>query len=185
VQAEREDWNYLHFHPAGGYTYKQKSEELFELFQTRDPKLDLFQAFFQTFPDLDEFAIKDLYAKHPTKPDRWLYKGRADDLIVLSNGEKLNPLDMEACINEHPAVKASLVVRSKHHQFHVALIDVKTGRPRQIPNRSCCPIKRPVTSHRTGNSEHQREHMAQYFGGKFSSSCTCTNSQRLYHVRFR
>jgi acyl-coenzyme A synthetase/AMP-(fatty) acid ligase len=68
---------------------------------------------------LDEFAIKDLYAKHPTKPDRWLYKGRADDLTVLSSGEKLNPLDMEACINEHPAVKASLIVRSKC-RFRVA-----------------------------------------------------------------
>ncbi len=108
--AEREDWNYIHFHPWGGYTFRQKSEDLFEQFQTRDSKFDLFQAFMQTFPDQDEFPIKDLYAKHPTKPDRWLYKGRADDVIVLSNGEKLNPLDMEACINDHPAVKASLIV---------------------------------------------------------------------------
>ncbi|KAH8881459.1 acetyl-CoA synthetase-like protein [Thozetella sp. PMI_491] len=110
VQAEREDWNYLHFHPAGGFTYQQQSDDLWEQFQTRDPKLDLFQAFFQTFPDKDEVAIKDLYSKHPTKPGRWFYRGRTDDVIVLSNGEKINPLDMEACINNHAAVKASLVV---------------------------------------------------------------------------
>ncbi|TVY44182.1 Non-canonical non-ribosomal peptide synthetase [Lachnellula subtilissima] len=110
VQAEREDWNYIHFHPFGGYTYRQTSDELFEQFQTRDPKLDLFQAFLQTFPDQDEFSIKDLYLKHPTKSGRWLYKGRADDIIVLSNGEKLNPLDMEASINDDPKVKASLIV---------------------------------------------------------------------------
>jgi hypothetical protein len=84
VQAEREGWNYLHFHSERGYTYRQKPEELFEQFQTLDPKLDLFQAFFQTFPKLYGFAIKGLYAKLPTKPDQWLYKGRADDLIVLS-----------------------------------------------------------------------------------------------------
>jgi acyl-coenzyme A synthetase/AMP-(fatty) acid ligase len=116
VQAEREDWNYIHFHPAGGYTYKQKSDDLFEQFQSRNPKLDLFQAFLQTFPDQDEVAIKDLYSKHPTKPNRWLYKGRTDDVIVLSNGEKLNPLDMEACINNNPAVKASLVVSLSRYQ---------------------------------------------------------------------
>lgn len=72
----------------------------------------MFQAFLQTFPEQDEVAIKDLYSKHPTKPDRWLYRGRADDVIVLSNGEKVNPLDMEACINSNPAVKAALVVGS-------------------------------------------------------------------------
>ena len=83
VLAEREDRNYIHFHPGGGYTYRQKSDDLWEQFQTRDPILDLTQAFFQTFPDLNEFAIKDLYFKHPTKLGRWLYKGRADDVIVL------------------------------------------------------------------------------------------------------
>lgn len=111
MQAEREDWNYIHFHPAGGYTFRQKSNELFEQFQIKDPKLELFQAFFQTFPDEEDYAIKDLYSKHPTKEGRWLYKGRADDIIVLSNGEKLNPLDMESAINNHPAIKASLIVR--------------------------------------------------------------------------
>jgi acyl-coenzyme A synthetase/AMP-(fatty) acid ligase len=110
VQAEKEDWNYLHFHPAGGYTYQQRSDDLWEQFQTRDPKLDAFQAFLQTFPNQDEVAIKDLYSKHPTKPGRWSYRGRTDDVIVLSNGEKTNPLDMEAIINSHSAVKASLIV---------------------------------------------------------------------------
>jgi acyl-coenzyme A synthetase/AMP-(fatty) acid ligase len=110
VQMDREDWNYIHFHPCGGFTYKQRTEELWEQFQTRDPQLDLYQAFFQTFPDQEEVAIKDLYSKHPTKPGLFLYRGRADDVIVLSNGEKINPLDMEACINSHPAVKARLVV---------------------------------------------------------------------------
>lgn len=110
VQAEPEDWHYHHFHPAGGYTYKQRTDELWEQFQTRDPKLHLTQAFLQTFPDQDEVATKDLYSKHPTKPGRWLYRGRTDDVIVLSNGEKVNPVDMEACINSHPEVKASIVV---------------------------------------------------------------------------
>lgn len=139
VQAEREDWNYLHFHPGGGYTFQDRGEGLWEQFQTRDPERHLFQAFFQTFPDLDEIAIKDLYSKHPTKPGRWFYRGRIDDVIVLSNGEKVNPLDMEACINNHPAVKATLVVchpRAISSTPALTTGHPKPGRSRQIPDCS-------------------------------------------------
>lgn len=115
VQAEPDDWNYHQFHPDGGYTFHQRTDELYELFQTRDPKLNLTQAFFQTFPDMHEYATKDLYSKHPTKAGRWLYRGRTDDVIVLSNGEKVNPLDMEACIQGHPIVKACVIVRCSRH----------------------------------------------------------------------
>lgn len=110
VQAERQDWYYHHFHPAGGYTFHQRTEELWEQRQTRDPELNLTQAFLQTFPDENEVSTKDLYSKHPTKPGRWLYRGRTDDVIVLSNGEKVNPVDMEASMNSHDAVRAAIVV---------------------------------------------------------------------------
>lgn len=120
VQAEPEDWHYHHFHPGGGYTFVPRTDDLYELVQTRSPDLDMFQAFLQTFPDEDDVATKDLYAKHPTKPGRWLYRGRVDDVIVLSNGEKVNPIDMETCLGSHPAVKAALIVGAG--QFHVAAI---------------------------------------------------------------
>lgn len=120
VQAEPEDWHYHHFHPGGGYTFVPRTDELYELVQTRNSELHLFQAFLQTFPDEDSVPTKDLYAKHPTKPGRWLYRGRVDDVLVLSNGEKVNPIDMETCLGSHPAVKAALVVGAG--QFQVASI---------------------------------------------------------------
>jgi hypothetical protein len=55
-------------------------------------------------------TLKDLYTPHPTKPDLWVYKGRTDDMLVLSSGEKVRPLPMEAIINTHPAVKDCLMV---------------------------------------------------------------------------
>ncbi|KAL1893341.1 putative secondary metabolism biosynthetic enzyme [Sporothrix stenoceras] len=120
VQAEPEDWHYHHFHPGGGYTFVPRTDDLYELVQTRSSELHMFQAFLQTFPDDDAVATKDLYAKHPTKPGRWLYRGRVDDVIVLSNGEKVNPIDMETCLGSHPAVKAALIVGAG--QFQVAAI---------------------------------------------------------------
>jgi long-subunit acyl-CoA synthetase (AMP-forming) len=54
--------------------------------------------------------MKDLYVKHPTKANIWRYVGRKGDVIVLSNGEKLNPTSMEDTLRGHKGVKGALVV---------------------------------------------------------------------------
>ncbi|KAG2176834.1 hypothetical protein INT44_007498 [Umbelopsis vinacea] len=56
------------------------------------------------------FATNDLWTPHPSKPDYWYISGRADDTLIMSNGEKTNPVPMEAAIRnfnvliEHCAV---------------------------------------------------------------------------------
>lgn len=67
------------------------------------------QPAFLTFPDLSEWRTRDLFRPHPTLKDHWLYNGRADNIIVFSNGEKLNPVTMEEIIVGHPALKGVLV----------------------------------------------------------------------------
>lgn len=109
--CDPEDWAYMSVSPYLGHEYRRVSGEgdLYEQVIVRDPKLHLYQGVFGTFPELDEYPTKDLYAKHPTKENCWLYKGRADDIIVYSTGEKLNPLEMESIISANPAVSAALV----------------------------------------------------------------------------
>src|ERR1700733_14259424 len=87
----------------------------------------LFQGVFFTFPDLQEYSMKDLYSKHPTKHGLWLYRGRADDIIVLANGAKLNPLSMENIITSHPQVLGCLVVGQG--KFETAIL----VEPKQAP----------------------------------------------------
>ncbi|KAI3317894.1 male sterility protein-domain-containing protein [Xylariaceae sp. AK1471] len=55
--------------------------------------------------------MKDLYSKHPdpAKGDHWLYRGRSDDIIVFSTGEKLNPTEMESIICANPVVSGALI----------------------------------------------------------------------------
>lgn len=105
-----DDWEYCNFHECNGFEYRDVGQGLYEQWQVRNPKYELFQGYLKTYFDLDEFCTQDLYAKHPTKPGFWIYRGRADDVIVLSNGEKVNPLDIEKKINEHSAVRSALVV---------------------------------------------------------------------------
>jgi thioester reductase-like protein len=94
---------------------------VFELVVRRQsPRDPANQAVFYTFPELSEWSTKDLYSPHPTLPDHWLYRGRADTVIVFSNGEKLNPVTLEDIIVGHPAVKAALVVGQD--KFQPALV---------------------------------------------------------------
>ncbi|KAI0739441.1 acetyl-CoA synthetase-like protein [Daedaleopsis nitida] len=59
--------------------------------------------------DRDAYATSDLAMPHPTKPGFWKIVGRADEQIVLSNGEKTNPLPLEKMINDSPFVKSSVM----------------------------------------------------------------------------
>ena len=118
--VDRQDWEYLKFSRKLGYEMRQHSKDLFELCFLREPQLDLFQGIFSTFPDRYEYSTSDLYSRHPIKPDLWKYKGRADDIITLTNGEKVNPVGMESFIGTHPSVKSVLVVGQA--RFQTALL---------------------------------------------------------------
>lgn len=57
-----------------------------------------------------------MYKPHPTIPDHWIYYGRSDNIIVFSNGEKLNPVTIEEIVVGHPEVKGVLVVGTGRFQ---------------------------------------------------------------------
>ncbi|CAM1502330.1 Fc.00g043140.m01.CDS01 [Cosmosporella sp. VM-42] len=105
----RQNWAYMSVSPVLGHYYRQVSEDLYEQVIVRNPKLSPYQGVFETFPQLNEWPMKDLYSKHPTEDNMWLYRGRVDDIIVFSTGEKLNPIDMEGVIAANPAISAALV----------------------------------------------------------------------------
>ena len=109
--VDREDELYFYFHPYAGFDFREIDEPgVYEHWVVRTEQWELFQGIFNTFPDNDEVNLKDLYTKHPTKPDLWLYKCRNDDVLALSDGTKYSPLEVETTIMGHPAVKGCVVV---------------------------------------------------------------------------
>ena len=104
-----------------GIEWRPFGEDTFEqvIIRQKDGHPGL-QGCFYIFPELDEYSTKDLYRPHPTLPDHWTYVGRADDIIVFSTGEKLNPTTIEGAVIGHPGVIGAQVVGSG--QFHAALI---------------------------------------------------------------
>ncbi|KAI9147525.1 transferase family [Paramyrothecium foliicola] len=122
--VEREDWRWFAFHPWSGFEFREVEPGVYEHWIRRNEHWELFQGIFHTFPDQDEYNFKDLYIRHPTNPDLWAYKGRSDDVVVLSNGYKIAPLDTEAFVSTHPAVNGCLVVGSGEIQAGL-LIELK------------------------------------------------------------
>lgn len=121
-----EHWAYFKFNERfGGLEFREADDGLFEMVIVRREGSELAQAIFVTFPDIEEYPTKDLFAPHPTEPHLWKYAGRRDDIIVFSNGEKFNPVTMEGTVTASPEVNGALVVGQG--KFHAGmLIEPKT-----------------------------------------------------------
>ncbi|KAG8533589.1 uncharacterized protein KY384_001329 [Bacidia gigantensis] len=108
--AQREDWAYLEFHPFAGVEMRPSDDDAFELILHNDPQARESRSFSCNYPNIEEYQSRDLFKPHPTKPHLWRFHGRKDDIIVLSNSAKINPVPSEAIITGHPLVSAALVV---------------------------------------------------------------------------
>jgi thioester reductase-like protein len=108
LPSEPKEWGYFHWSSVAGAVMEPAENELYEL--VLKPKDTQYQAIFHTFPEIQEWRTKDLFRQHASKPYLWKYSGRRDDIIVLSNGEKFNPLLTEKLVESHPLVKGALVV---------------------------------------------------------------------------
>lgn len=121
-QPKPELWQYFIYNSElFGCEWRESAEEnVYEQVIVRKAKDPSYQGFFYTFPDAKEYLVKDLYMPHPSLPDHWIYHGRADNIIVFSNGEKLNPASIENLLMNHPGIKGAIVVGS--NRFQPALI---------------------------------------------------------------
>ncbi|CAD6591480.1 MAG: hypothetical protein ASARMPREDX12_005186 [Alectoria sarmentosa] len=130
-----EDWVYFHFDPRmKGVEFREVSPGLYEQVFTRHDSTDPLHWSFYTFPDQSEFSMNDVYSKHPSKQDLWLYEGRSDDVIVFSNGEKFNPNDMEATLRSCPGIFGALVVGQGRFEA-AALLELKETVPETAEGR--------------------------------------------------
>ncbi|KAG5657624.1 hypothetical protein KAF25_007657 [Fusarium avenaceum] len=125
-------WQYFVFDSkAMGIDWRPRGSDGYELvIRRKDPEDPDIQSCFYTFPELSEWSTKDIYQPHPTLEDHWIYKGRADDVIVFSNGEKLNPVTIEATVSGHPLVQGAIVVGQERFQAALILEPTEEATPK-------------------------------------------------------
>ncbi|KAJ5747040.1 NRPS-like protein biosynthetic cluster [Penicillium nucicola] len=77
-------------------------------------------------PD-NSYATKDLFEKHPTKPNAWRYYARLDDTLVLENGEKANPLIIEGVARNNPHVAEAIAFGANKPRLGMFIIPAENS----------------------------------------------------------
>lgn len=69
------------------------------------------------------WKTNDLFIKHPHPHlEAYKYAGRLDDILVLENGEKANPVDVESQVSKSAVVEACCVVGANRPYLGIAII---------------------------------------------------------------
>ncbi|KAL2043853.1 hypothetical protein N7G274_003373 [Stereocaulon virgatum] len=122
----REDWGFMEWHPAENLTMEPADDDAYELVMHVSTRTEGMSHLNHNFPGMTEYRTRDLFRPHPNKPNLWRFHGRRDDILVLSNGEKFNPVPMEVIIQGDPRVSGALVVGQGRFQAAL-LIEPKPG----------------------------------------------------------
>lgn len=99
---------------------KHVHTDVYELTIPNPARLAWIHTIRHTFPEVDVWRTNDHYKQHPTNPKLFTFRGRGDDVIVLSNGEKFQPVTTESIIQSHPDIEGALVLGTG--RFQPALI---------------------------------------------------------------
>jgi hypothetical protein len=123
--TDREDWQYICLNPEYNGIEMRPTGDLYELVFIKDEAHTAFQGVFRVYPSLTEYAMADLYSKHPTKPYHWKFEGRKDDIIVSRSGWNFNPTIHEHLITSHTAVQNCILVGAGR-DWLVAVIEMRS-----------------------------------------------------------
>ncbi|KAI3317133.1 hypothetical protein HD806DRAFT_551096 [Xylariaceae sp. AK1471] len=110
--SDSSHWNSFKFVDVG-----QRMDEVAPgIYELVFPRLDLVNqtyAFFHTHPQIqEEFRTSDLFSALENETGWWVYRGRADNWIAMSNGLKVDPTETENAIASHPNVAGVLMAGS-------------------------------------------------------------------------
>lgn len=99
-------WNYVREHPKLSPFLKwvPRGNNLYECCV-----MDGWPSKLQSNQADGSYATKDLFEPHPTIPGAWKYIARLDDTLVLVNGEKFSPVQIEGRIRSDHLVDEAVV----------------------------------------------------------------------------
>ncbi|KAI0878099.1 hypothetical protein GGS24DRAFT_509135 [Hypoxylon argillaceum] len=68
------------------------------------------------------YGTNDLFERHPSDPRKWKFAGRADDIIVLVNGEKADPIPLEQALSVNVNVHTAVVFGAGYDSLGILVI---------------------------------------------------------------
>lgn len=111
-------WQWVEFSDTVNIRWAPHDLDLYECQVLRSSKL---QPSVENLPDVQGYATNDLFVRHPTQKKLWKIVSRADDVIVLSSGEKTVPSQMETIIGCCPHVNGAVMFGRERNQVGVLI----------------------------------------------------------------
>ncbi|KAJ7045248.1 putative aminoadipate reductase [Mycena alexandri] len=120
AEVEAGEWAWFRFSSRVNVRWVPQGDGTFECQLLTVPEVH--QLAVENLPDVKGYSTKDLFERHPTKPDLYKIVGRLDDVLIMANGEKTVPGPMEDVMMASPLIAGAVMFGRERNQVGV-LID--------------------------------------------------------------
>ncbi|KAJ7615673.1 putative aminoadipate reductase [Mycena polygramma] len=119
AEQDAGEWAWLRFSNRVNVRWEPQGDGTFECQLLTVPETH--QVSVENLPDVMGYATKDLFERHPTKPDLYKVVGRLDDVLIMANGEKTVPGPMEDCMVASPFIAGAVMFGRERNQVGVLI----------------------------------------------------------------
>ncbi|KAJ7622608.1 putative aminoadipate reductase [Mycena polygramma] len=113
------EWEWLQFSSRSNIRWVPQGDGTFECQLLTVPETH--QLSVENLPDVRGYSTKDLFERHPTKPDLYRIVGRLDDVLIMANGEKTVPGPMEDIMMASPLIAGAIMFGRERNQVGVLI----------------------------------------------------------------
>ena len=125
-------WSYMEFHPLLLPHFEPISPDspVHELVIRRhqNPAYSWSTPVFHLFPEKQEWRSKDMFSRctDPGYEHLWKFESRVDDILILNNALKVNPLHVEVPLLSQPELKGVMVFGAGQERCGI-LLEARDG----------------------------------------------------------
>ncbi|KAJ7656866.1 putative aminoadipate reductase [Mycena polygramma] len=119
AEEDAGEWQWLRFSSRVNVRWVPEGDGTFECQFLTVPETH--QLSVENLPDVKGYSTKDLFERHPTKPDLYRIVGRLDDVLIMANGEKTVPGPMEDIMMASPLIAGAVMFGRERNQVGVLI----------------------------------------------------------------
>ncbi|KAJ7865231.1 putative aminoadipate reductase [Mycena leptocephala] len=119
AEEDAGEWAWMRFSPRVNVRWVPLGDGTFECQFLTIPETH--QLSVENLPDVRGYSTKDVFERHPTKPDLYRIVGRLDDVLIMANGEKTVPGPMEDVMMASPLVMGAVMFGRERNQVRVLI----------------------------------------------------------------
>ncbi|KAF7378108.1 Acetyl-CoA synthetase-like protein [Mycena sanguinolenta] len=119
AEVDAGEWAWLRFNNQVNVRWEPLGDGTFECQFLTVPETH--QVSVENLPDTKGYSTKDIFERHPTKPDLYKIVGRLDDVLIMANGEKTVPGPMEDVLGASPFIAGAVMFGRERNQVGVLI----------------------------------------------------------------